>query len=95
MVLGGGGLRRCVRRATYTTTGASNPAGMLRIPITNQSGGTVTLGAPTTNQDESTVTTNHGTFTVASSGSWTLTNGSSFTDAAGTLTVPRHDDPNR
>ena len=63
------------------------------MPITNKAGGTVTIGAPTTNQDDDTLTTNSGTFTVSSGAGYTLTGGSSFKDSTGTLTVTGVDDP--
>ncbi len=59
----------------------------IETPLTNQTGGTVTIGAPDTRQDAGTLTTNSGAFTVASGGKLALTGNSSFTDAAGTLTV--------
>ncbi len=51
----------------------------LRTPIKNKTGGTVTIAAPTTNQDNNTLTTNQGTFSVSSGGGYTLSGGSSFT----------------
>ena len=69
-----------------TVPGSTNEA-YLRVPITNKAGGTVTIGAPTTNQDADTLTTNSGTFTVSSGAGYTLTGGSSFKDKTGTLTV--------
>jgi hypothetical protein len=63
--------------------------------LTNQSGGTVTIGAPDTRQDDSTLTTNSGTFTVSSTGHYGITNGG-FTDASGaTLALDRHHDRER
>jgi hypothetical protein len=71
---------------TLDTTGSSNIA-YLRTPITNDSGGAVTIGAATTNQDSTTLTSNSGTFSVSSGGGYNLTGNSTFTDAAGTLTL--------
>ena len=51
------------------------------------SGGTVTIGAADTAQNDTTLTTNDGTFTVSSGGALNLGGSSSFTQAAGTLTV--------
>ena len=83
--LGGTGSLEVASGGTLSTTGASSIA-YLRAPITNDSGGTVTIGAATTNQDEGTLTTNSGSFTVSSSGGYTITNGG-FTSSAGSLTV--------
>jgi hypothetical protein len=67
-------------------TGTSVPA-YIETPVTNQAGGTVTIGAPDTRQDSNTLTTNSGAFSVASSAKLSITGGSSFTDAAGSLTL--------
>ncbi len=74
--------------ASLTT---SSPSGAdpcyIETPVTNQSGGTVTIGAPDSRQDDSTLTTNSGTFTVSSTGHYAVTGGG-FTDASGaTLTL--------
>jgi fibronectin-binding autotransporter adhesin len=71
--------------ASLSDSGSSNIA-YLRTSVTNQSGGTVNLGAATTLQDQGTATTNDGTFTVPSGGTYSVTSGSGFTNA-GTLTV--------
>ncbi len=72
--------------STSLAPGTSVPA-YIETPLTNQAGGTVTIGAPDTRQDAGTLTTNSGTFTVASGANLSLTGNSSFTDAAGTLTL--------
>ena len=71
--------------STTSTTGAQ-PA-YLETPITNQTGGKVTIGSANTHQDEGTVTANSGTFTVASGDDLALSGNSSFTQSAGTLKV--------
>ncbi len=87
MVTGAGSLTVKSGGNLATIAGSTNEA-YLRVPITNQTGGTVTIGAPTTDQDTGTLTTSSGTFTVSSGAGYTLTGGSSFKDSAGTLTVP-------
>ena len=42
----------------------------VQVPVTNQSGGTVTVSATTTAQNDDTLTSNAGTFTVASGVRW-------------------------
>ena len=68
-------------------TGSGDVPAYIETPLTNQSGGTVTIGAPDTRQDEDTLTTNSGTFSVSSGGNLAISGGGSFTDAAGTLTL--------
>jgi anti-anti-sigma regulatory factor len=68
-------------------TGTGDVPAYLETPVTNQAGGTVTIGAPDSRQDSNTLTTNSGTFSVASSANLAITGSSSFTDAAGTLTL--------
>ena len=87
-ILGGTGPLTVASAASLTSSnsGASQPA-YLRVPITNKAGGTVKLGAPINNQDSSTLTSNSGTFTVASGAQFNVAGGSSFTNAAGKLTV--------
>ena len=56
--------------------------------MTNQSGGTVTIGAPDTRQDDSTTTTNSGTFQVANGGKFALSGSSTLTNTStGTIGV--------
>ncbi len=75
---------------TIATAGSiSSAPAYFEIPLVNQSGGTVTVGAPSTKQDEGTLTSNSGTFIVASGGNLALTGGSTFTDPAGTLALTR------
>ena len=71
--------------ASLGTSGTSNTA-YLRVPVTNQAGGTVTIGAADTRQDSNTATSNAGTFQVANGGHLTLS-GSSTLTGAGTLGV--------
>ncbi len=68
-------------------TGTGDVPAYIETPLTNQAGGTVTIGAPDTRQDSNTLTTNSGTFSVASGGNLAVTGGSSFTNTAGTLTL--------
>ena len=86
MVTGTGSLTVTSGANLATIAGSTNEA-YLRVPITNDVGGTVTIGAPTTDQDSNTLTTSSGTFTVSSGAGYTLTGSSSFTHSAGTLTV--------
>ena len=73
--------------ANLATVPGSSSDAYLRTAITNDAGGTVTIGAPNTVQDSNTLTTNSGTFAVSSGGGYALTGGSSFKDLTGTLTV--------
>ena len=50
---------------TLTTEGSTD-AVLIQMPLTNQSGGTVTIGAANTAQNDTTLTTNDGTFTISS-----------------------------
>ncbi len=84
---GTGGLTVASGGVLSTSGGSGSQPAYIETPVTNQSGGTVTIGAPDTRQDSGTLTTNSGTFTVTSAGNLALTAGSSFTDSAGTLTV--------
>ena len=59
---------------TLSTTGSGNIA-YIRTNVTNQSGGSVSIGAATTDQDEATTTSNSGTVTVTSTGAFTATGG--------------------
>jgi hypothetical protein len=72
--------------AQLTTEGSTN-AVQIQVPLTNQAGGTVTIGAVNTAQNDTTLTTNDGTFTVSSGGAYNVSGSSTFTQAAGTLTV--------
>ena len=72
----------------FSTSGGTGSAqAFIRVPLTNQAGGTVTLGAPNTTQDNGTLTTNSGSFTVTSTGNLAMSSSSSFTQSAGSLTV--------
>jgi hypothetical protein len=69
------------------TTESTASNAFIQVPVTNQAGGTVTVGATNTQFNNGTLTTNDGTFTVSGGGNADLSSGSSFTQAAGTLTV--------
>ncbi len=84
---GAGGVTVASGGALATSGPTGSDIAYIRTPVTNQTGGTVTIGAPTTNQDSETLTSNSGTFTVASTGNLALSGSSTFTDSAGTLTV--------
>jgi hypothetical protein len=70
-----------------TSAAAGSSPAYVRVPVTNASGGVVLIGAPDTRQDNGSLTTNSGAFTVSGGGALSLTGGSSFTNAAGTLTL--------
>jgi fibronectin-binding autotransporter adhesin len=70
---------------TLSSSGSGNPV-YIRVPLTNNTGGTVSLGATTTDQDNGTLTTNNGSFSVPA-GTYTLSSSSSFTQSGGTLTA--------
>jgi hypothetical protein len=69
------------------TTESSVSNSFIDVPVTNQTGGTVTIGGSSTQFNNGTLTTNDGTFSVTGGGNANLTSGSSFTQAAGTLAV--------
>jgi hypothetical protein len=71
---------------TLSTSGSGSDS-YLRVPITIDTGGAATIGNPQTVQDDGTLTTNKGSFTVSSGGAISLSSSSSFTQASGTLTV--------
>jgi hypothetical protein len=73
--------------ALSTSGSSTSQTAYLREPLTNQAGGTVTIGSFSTLQDQGTLDSNAGSFTVSASGNLTLEGGSSFTQSAGTLTV--------
>ncbi len=68
----------------WTTSGTSSNPAYIRVPVTNESGGTVSLGAPDTDQDNGTLTTNSGSFTVTA-GTYDISSSGGFTQSAGTL----------
>jgi fibronectin-binding autotransporter adhesin len=70
---------------TFATSGPSNIA-YIRTGITNQAGGTVTVGAASTIQDSATSTSNAGAFGVASGGGLSIHGGSTFTNS-GAMTL--------
>ena len=73
---------------TFSTTGVAGSApAYIRDPIANAAGGTVSIGTPNTIEDQSTVDSSAGSFTVTSTGNLPLTGGSSFTQTGGTLAV--------
>jgi uncharacterized protein YlxW (UPF0749 family) len=87
-ISGAGGVTVTSGGALSTSfTGTGDVPAYIETPLTNQAGGTVTIGAADTRQDQSTLTTNSGTFSVASTANLAITGGGSFTDAAGTLTL--------
>ena len=79
---GAGGLTVASGGSLTTSSASGADPCYIETPLTNQSGGTVTIGAPDTRQDDSTTTTNSGTFTVASTGHYAVSGGG-FTDASG------------
>jgi fibronectin-binding autotransporter adhesin len=83
--LNGPGVLTVGSGGTLSTTGAGNIA-YLRTSVTNLSGGTVSIGAATTVQDEATTTSNSGTFTVTATGALTAGGGGSFVNS-GTLNL--------
>jgi hypothetical protein len=70
---------------TFATSGPSSIA-YIRTGITNQAGGTVTVGAASTIQDSATSTSNAGAFGVASGGGLSIHGGSTFTNS-GAMTL--------
>ena len=85
-VSGSGGSLTVASGGQLITEGSTD-AVVIQVPLTNQSGGTVTIGAANTAQNDTTLTTNDGTFTISSGGALNLGGSSNFTQAAGTLTV--------
>jgi hypothetical protein len=88
--LNGSGSVTIASGGTLQTYGASGSnVSWLRVPITNQAGGTLAIGpggpAGTADQDAGTLTTNAGTVTVANGGSLALNGDSSFTSTGGTI----------
>ncbi len=86
-ITGTGGVTVTSGGVLSTSDANGSQGAFFETPVTNDTGGTVTVGAPSTKQDEGTLTSNSGTFTVSSGGNLALTGGSSFTDLAGTLTL--------
>jgi len=73
--------------AVLSTAGApGSPPAYIEVPVTNETGGTVTIGAPDTRQDNPTLTSNSGTVSVTSEGNFSVGGGGSFTNI-NTLTV--------
>jgi hypothetical protein len=70
---------------SWTTSGTGSTA-YIRVPVTNDAGGTVSLGAAATDQDSTTLTSNAGTFSVPS-GTYALSGSSTFTQSGGTLSL--------
>ena len=87
-VSGSGGSLTVASGGQLITEGSTD-AVVIQVPLTNQSGGTVTIGAVNTAQNDTTLTTNDGTFTISSGGALNLGGSSNFTQAAGTLTRDR------
>ncbi len=70
---------------TLTTEGTSNQV-VIQTPVTNQSGGTVSIGSASTVQNNSTATSNAGTLQVLNGGTLALSAGSTLVNT-GTLGV--------
>ncbi len=85
-ILNGAGSVTVGSGGTYSTSGTSTNPAYMRIPVTNDTGGTVSLGAPDTTQDNGTLTTNSGSFSVTA-GTYALSSSAAFTQSAGTLTI--------
>ena len=62
---GAGGLTIASGGTLSTSLVPSAQPAYIETPVTNQSGGTVTIGAADTRQDTGTLTANSGSFTVA------------------------------
>jgi hypothetical protein len=89
LINGAGPLTVGAGGAFTTTAGASgsSPA-YIEAAVTNQAGGTVTVGAPSTNQNDDTVTSNAGTLQVSNGGSLVLSSSSTLTNTStGTIGV--------
>ncbi len=67
--------------ANLTTESASSNA-YIQVPVTNQAGGTVTVGAASTQFNSNTATVNDGTLRVVSGGHLVLSNSSTLSNAA-------------
>jgi len=80
--LNGPGALTVASGGVFTTTGSGSTA-YLRTNITNQAGGTITISAPNSNQDQGTNTTNNGTLRVTDGGHLALTSGSTLSTSAG------------
>ena len=73
--------------ATFTLVdGAGGGIRYLRAPITNAASGTVSITSTDVRQDTGTLDTNNGSWTLSAAAIALLNSGSSFTQAAGTLT---------
>jgi hypothetical protein len=93
----GGGSLTVASGGTLRATGPSDSSGdYIQVPLTNEAGGTVdfaVLGPPPTDSragtsfDNGTSTVNSGTFDIAHGASVLFTEGSTFTQSAGTLKV--------
>ena len=81
-MVSGGGTLTVASGGNLATVGPSTNEAYLRTPITNQSGGTVTIGAPTTHQDSDTITANSGTLQVINGGQLALSGGSTLTNTS-------------
>ena len=80
-MLGGSGALTIGSGGVLSTTGTSDTA-YLRSDITNQPGGTITIGHPDTTMDDGTSLSNAGTLTVTASGNFISTGGSTFTNTS-------------
>ena len=71
----------------WTTSGTSTNPAYMRVALTNDAGGTVSLGAPVNDQDSTTLTTNNGSFSVGGGAALSLSGSSSFTQSGGSLAL--------
>jgi hypothetical protein len=71
---------------TFETTSEGTNVDYIEAGLTNDPGATVSIAGANTHQDETTTTTNNGTFTVTGSGLLALSSASTLTDSGGTLT---------
>jgi hypothetical protein len=83
-LLSGGPL---TNNGSLTTTEGDGSQRYLRVNLTNNSSGTVTIGDYDTRVDQNFNITNQGTFTVSPGGGLSFTGGGTFTQTKGTLTA--------
>ncbi len=87
-LIGGGGGVTIANSGTFSTSGGEDSGIYLRVNITNGSTAKTKINGITSEDGSggATTLTNKGTFSVGANGSLTLTNGSAFTQTAGTFT---------
>jgi hypothetical protein len=83
--LGGGSTATLTNDGVFATLDASSNQDYIRANLTNDAGGTVTIGGASTVQDSGTTTVNGGSMTVTASGALSVTGGSVITNN-GTVT---------